>query len=502
MSSKEDVVFASNNIVASQSKVLDVSIPLEKKVVNIDSGARFRSPVRTRVFVNSAYNSRNVNCWLAKGNKARVLKTMATCYESARQSEGECEQVNNRIVSEAKPIFCSEKGVKECVTEHNEQISDTSIGVKSMKGKEGGAFDLPVNEQIQTMTMQLEGGKSDTPSEWVVNDNEKAMLYDTKGLDEDKFVHTVFNKRLNEVAKHQAELYCDSYRLWKQQSKSDFGFVPLSDFLQIPDHESFKTDMVDPSVLHKLIKASGTYNFLGLKIPIHSQLNVDQWVQKLEGYWDTQLLELIKYGFPMDFNRQSPLRWEDKNHSSALQFPHDVEAYLKEEIQFGAIQGPFTENPIENCHFSPFLTREKSNASHRRVIIDLSWPKDASVNLGVDKNSYLASDFQLTFPTVDDTIDAIIDVRKWACLYKVDISRAFRHVKIDPFDYDLLGLKWRDVTFFDTCLLFGSRHRTQIFQRLSDAVRYIMRREGFDVVNYVDDFVGIDSVRTLLCNTW
>ena len=77
-------------------------------------------------------------------------------------------------------------------------------------------------------------------------------------------------------------------------------------------------------------------------------------------------------------------------------------------------------------------------------------------------------------------------------MYKVDISHAFRHVKIDPFDYDLLGLKWRDVTFFDTCLPFGSRHGTQIFQRLSDTVRHMMHREGFDVVNYVDDFVGID----------
>ena len=142
-------------------------------------------------------------------------------------------------------------------------------------------------------------------------------------------------------------------------------------------------------------------------------------------------------------------------------------------MQFGAIQGPYTENLITNCHFSPFLTREKSNASHRRVIIDLSWPKDASVNLGVDKNSYLASDFQLTFPTVDDIIDAINDVGRGDCLYKVDISRAFRHVKIDPFDYDLLGLKWRDVAFFDTCLPFGSRHGTQIFQRISDKMRRI-----------------------------
>ena len=37
----------------------------------------------------------------------------------------------------------------------------------------------------------------------------------------------------------------------------------------------------------------------------------------------------------------------------------------------------------------------------------------------------------------------------------------------------------------------------QIFQRLSVAVRFMMRHERFDVVNYVDDFVGI-GVPTLV----
>ena len=305
--------------------------------------------------------------------------------------------------------------MKECVIQHIVRGSDTSQGVKSIKGEEGGGCNLPVIDQVNTMDIHIESGESDTPGECGGMNKEKVLLYDTNGLDDDKFVNTIFNKGLNEVARRQAELYCHSYRLWKQQSKFNFGFVPLSDFIQVPNHEGLKTDITDPSALHKLIKASGTYNFLGLKIPVHSQLNVDQWEKQLEGYWDIQLLDLIKYGFPMDLNRQSPLRWEGKNHNSALQFPQDVEAYLKEEIQFGAIQGPFTKSPIENCHFSPFLTREKSNASHRRVILDLSWPKDASVNLGVDKNSYLASDFQLTFPTVDDIIDAINDRGRGAC---------------------------------------------------------------------------------------
>ena len=69
--------------------------------------------------------------------------------------------------------------------------------------------------------------------------------------------------------------------------------------------------------------------------------------------------------------------------------------------------GPFEESPIPDCHFSPFMTWEKANVTHRRVIIDLSWPKDASVNLGIDKNSYIATDFALTFPTVDNIMDAL-----------------------------------------------------------------------------------------------
>ena len=165
--------------------------------------------------------------------------------------------------------------------------------------------------------------------------------------------------------------------------------------------------------------------------------------------------------------------------------------YLQDEIKHGAIMGPFEDIPIDSCHFSPFMTREKSDSDKRCVIIDLSWPRDASVNLDVDKNSYLATNFVLTFPTVDNITDVLNRLGTGAHLYKVDVSHAFRHVKLDPFDYDLLGLKWRDVAFYDTCLLFGSRHGTQIFQCLSNTVCFIMCCYGYDVINYVDNFVGI-----------
>ena len=97
----------------------------------------------------------------------------------------------------------------------------------------------------------------------------------------------------------------------------------------------------------------------------------------------------------------------------------------------------------------------------------------------------------LNLPTVDH-INSELKTRG-AHLFKVNVSHAFRHVKIDPSDYDVQGLNWNDLTYFDTCLLFGSRHGTQIFQCLSDAILHMMRRQGFDVINYIDDFIGVGT---------
>ena len=97
----------------------------------------------------------------------------------------------------------------------------------------------------------------------------------------------------------------------------------------------------------------------------------------------------------MEFSRNCPLRREGTNHSSAVDYPSDVDAYIKEETEFNAILGPFHQNPIKGGHCSPFMTRHKPNSDRHRVIIDLSWPQGVSVNSGINKNTYLDS---LTLP--------------------------------------------------------------------------------------------------------
>ena len=323
----------------------------------------------------------------------------------------------------------------------------------------------------------------------VAQNSDCVPLYDIN-RSSDKYVNTVI-QRYSALKKIQSSQTCHLFNQWRIQSKYDFGFIPLSDFI-LPNNADVGNIISCPIEQHLHVKASGCSNFMHCRTPVVSQLNVDAWEASLVDYWDKQLMFLIRYGFPLDFNRDSPLYSDNRNHNSAVEFPNDVRAYLEEEREFGAILRPFKKCPIKNCHFSPFMTRHKPNSDNRRVIIDLSWPLENSVNDGIDKNSYLGTDFSLTFPSIDHITDEVRRIGKGAHLYKIDISRAFRHVKIDPGDYDLMGLYWQDA-YLDTCLAFGTKHGSQIFQRLSNAVRHILRRHGYDVINYIDDFIGFGT---------
>ena len=176
------------------------------------------------------------------------------------------------------------------------------------------------------------------------------------------------------------------------------------------------------------------------------------------------------------------------NHTSANDHVTDVEKYLSTEIQHRALLGPFSEPPFP-IHVSPLMTRPKSDSAKRRTIVDLSWPKQFSVNAGVNRHMYLDTYFKLQYPSVDHITDALVQLGPGAMLYKVDISRAFRHLRIDPGDIDLLGVKHKHF-FLDVTLPFRFRHGSTFFTCCSDAIRHIMRQHGFPGLwTYIDDLI-------------
>ena len=151
-------------------------------------------------------------------------------------------------------------------------------------------------------------------------------------------------------------------------------------------------------------------------------------------------MDLLEFGFPLYFDRHSNLFSTEVNHASANKFSEHVDKYIRDELSHGAMLGPFDHKPL-NLHISPFMTREKADSHLRRTIVDLSWPKGQSVNSGIAKDMYLCTKFLLNCPSVDNIIGRLIQLGPGSMLFKIDISRAFRQLKVDPGDIDLLGLK-------------------------------------------------------------
>ena len=75
-------------------------------------------------------------------------------------------------------------------------------------------------------------------------------------------------------------------------------------------------------------------------------------------------------------------------------------------------QGPRTNNASAS---------DIPDSKVRRTIVDLSWPKNFSVNAGVMKDKYWVL-VLLNYPSVDDIVEKIVELGPGSLLYKVDIS--------------------------------------------------------------------------------
>ena len=103
-----------------------------------------------------------------------------------------------------------------------------------------------------------------------------------------------------------------------------------------------------------------------------------------------------------------------------------------------AIMGPYDKIPFSSASkvgISPLSTRPKRDSQDRRVILDLSFPSGESVNDGMTKDHYLGFEAKLTFPKVDELALRIHQLGEGCLMFKVDLSRYFRQLPLDPANY-------------------------------------------------------------------
>ena len=240
-----------------------------------------------------------------------------------------------------------------------------------------------------------------------------------------------------------------------------------------------------------IIRNTHVPNYRAARIPIKSGLNVEAWETHLQGYSDKRVLQYIKFGYPLSISNAEELCNKDStNHYSARQYPSEVQKYIDKEKSLGALLGPVPSIVHPHYHCSPLMTRPKDNGS-RRVILDLSYPRGNSVNSHVQADRFDDSAFVLKFPNIDHITEDIVRCTDDCVLFKIDVARAFRNLRVDPVDSLKLGIMWNGNYYADLAVAFGWTHGSVAFQILSDAIAHIVAKAGIKLHCYIDDYIAV-----------
>ena len=101
------------------------------------------------------------------------------------------------------------------------------------------------------------------------------------------------------------------------------------------------------------------------------------------------------------------------------------------------VAGPFIKAHIPGIQISRFGVIPKSHQKDKwRLIVDLSHPKSHSVNDGIPKSLC-----GLSYITVDDAINKILELGPNTLMAKIDIKSTFRFMPVHPADRHLLAME-------------------------------------------------------------
>ena len=239
----------------------------------------------------------------------------------------------------------------------------------------------------------------------------------------------------------------------------------------------------------------GKPNVYGARIPIKSSWNIQLCTNLASSVSDREVVQFLTYGWPLNHDGR-PATINTTNHSSAIRYPQQVQQYISKELNANCLLGPYVTPPWDqHVAVSPMSTRPKKDTWKRRIIMDLSWPKDGrSVNAGVSADKYLHQPMILVYPTIDYICRHAAKYQPGELLgYKKDMDRAFQQVPMDLCDWPLLGITWSGAYFWDKTAMMGSRSAPYCMQRTTSFIRHVMRNLDFFLANYVDDFIGVDT---------
>ena len=248
--------------------------------------------------------------------------------------------------------------------------------------------------------------------------------------------------------------------------------------------------------LYNIVKDSNLPNYLQAKVTVNSGLRIDNWREALKDYPDTQLVDFLEFGWPLDFTALTPPRPTFQNHEKNEENMIHIERYLEKEIKHRAILGPFPSQPFTPwTQVSPLMTRPKKNTEERRVVVDLSFKQGSSVNAGIVRGWYQGKPYKFELPTILDLLERVKQLGSGCFLWSTDLARAYRQLRVCPLSYPLLGMMYEGLYYIDLAPPFGCRTSALACDRTTKAVEWLLTKDKKWVRVYLDDFVGAEQFK-------
>ena len=210
------------------------------------------------------------------------------------------------------------------------------------------------------------------------------------------------------------------------------------------------------------------------RVPVWQRLLSDHPDRNFVSY----IIQGLSEGFRIGFD------YTNRECRSARRNAAVIDSYIREERSLARLLVP--DDGVTGVQVNPFGVIPKPHQPNKwRLIVDLSSPRGASVNDGIDQT--LCS---ISYVSIDEAARRVVKLGSGALLAKLDLRNAYRVVPVHPDDQPLLGMRWGGSLFLDAALPFGLRSAPKIFSAVADALLWCMYTSGVtSAIHYLDDFL-------------
>ena len=312
--------------------------------------------------------------------------------------------------------------------------------------------------------------------------------------------------------------------LWNKFYSSDVSAKPppLCDCHDLPSGSCPQTkNALVERIVRGLQQTGLTPNMDGLREPLaNPSFPVQVWRRLLHGYFDVhEITNGFEFGWDVSFTSVPNPKDAKWNLQGASLFQNDVQAYVDQELRFGALVGPFDQAELPfKVYCSPVNTVAKKNSEVRRTVVDCT-QLDWGINSFIDAHLHRGKAWKLTLPNSNSIISLIQRARarypgERIHIFKIDFSRWYRWFLLDPVASVFFAIRWKGKVFLDRALSFGNRAAALAAQRVIWAVVYLFRTRvppfpgsfntgvtctcefhcecGENLAEgYIDDFIGV-----------